>query len=54
MKQIIKQTLLVSVGINISLLLLATAINSVELAMLSLCSAALCGVGYMNMKAKGE
>ena len=54
MKQIIKQTLLVSIGINISLLALAVSLGSPELAILSACSAALCGIGFINMKGNEE
>ena len=54
MKKAIERTLLVSIGINASLLIIATALGSLDLAMLSICSAALCGVGYMNMKGGEE
>ena len=50
MKKIIKNTLLVSIGVNICLFAVAATLNSAELALLSICSAALCGYGYMDMK----
>ena len=50
MKEIIKNTLLLSIGVNICLFGIALALGSMELASLSICSAALCGYGYMDMK----
>lgn len=48
MRKILKQLLLVSIGVNISLLLIATAVKSSELALLSICSAVLCTICYLN------
>ena len=54
MKKIIKQLLLVSVGINIALFAIAVTLNAPQLALLAACSSALCGYGYMDMKGDDE
>ena len=54
MKNIIKQLLLVSIGINICLFSMAIVLNSAQMALLAACSCALCGYGYLDMKGGDE
>lgn len=54
MKKVIKQLLLVSIGVNISLFAIAVTLNAPQLALLAVCSSALCGYGYMDMKGDDE
>ena len=54
MKKAIKQLLLVSIGINACLFAVALTLDAAQLALLAVCSAALCGYGYLGMEGGEE